>query len=72
MRSDGDLNTCGYCGRPLSIVDGTDPDDANGEWSEQYECPNGHTGRYKWDHGTERYSGACTERLSGGKTVVGP
>lgn len=57
------LNHCAYCGTVLELVDGTDPDEKgpNGEWSETYECQNGHTGRYKFEpvFPRETFNGAC-------------
>jgi len=58
MRENGTLNTCEFCNKPLHVVDGSEPDDSSEFW-ERYECENGHTGRYVFDHGKERFSGAC-------------
>ena len=69
----GSLQNCQQCKRnvgiasPLSLVEGTGPENATDEWEETYECPEGHTGRYKvvepsednnWER-TETFCGAC-------------
>lgn len=59
----GSLTECQYCGSPLELVDGTDPDNkgSNGEWVEKYKCSNGHVGHYEYTDATgeENYRGAC-------------
>jgi hypothetical protein len=58
-RESGDLDRCAYCRARLRVVDGTDPNDADREFVERYKCKRGHHGRYKYDHGSEEYYGAC-------------
>lgn len=61
----GSTQTCQTCGEPLELTDGTDPDkiDRVNEWEEIYQCPNGHTGTYRFDKetGKERFAG-CTKK----------
>jgi hypothetical protein len=65
MNESGDLNWCGYCGSPLNLVDGTDPEESDDHFEERYECENGHVGHYEWDSRSgkvsQKFTGACRE-----------
>jgi hypothetical protein len=58
-------NKCALCGNYIKPepVDGTDPADSEGEWTEIYECENGHTGRMHWEagKGIERFGAIADE-----------
>lgn len=62
MRSD-----CAICGARIDPVpvDGTDPDDADEEWYEVYECRNGHTGRLEVDEPTDDNGWKRSETYTG-------
>ena len=43
---DGNTLSCAQCGAAMALTDSTDD---NGEFREEYECANGHTGWFTGD-----------------------
>lgn len=63
-RAEDGLERCSFCGLPLGVVDGTDPEKAKAaeKWGEVYECDDGHEGRYIHYRDPDRddeFYGAC-------------
>lgn len=60
-RTNGNLDTCRYCGGPLRVTGGTDPGDATNGFAEAYECESCDAkGAFEsTDSGDERFYGAC-------------
>jgi len=64
--STGSTSFCQRCNSPLSITDGTDPEECEelGGFHEEYECDGcGNTGTltYRYEDGKRSYTGVCAE-----------